>query len=215
MVSSFGEKTFHNIEWFFGFLLGHVNLLALPQHQHTSFLCPDVSDRIALSFFKELSLCCQLHLSHLVNLTHGLHFCFLVFVLVIFTPPPLYFSCFNSFRVQAVFVCWPGIFLSVCFPVAFSSRSHVDTVRLPSKLPFCHFSKLYFVFDFVQVFSFLNLELFVTVPLFKSSLKKDRAILSETSGQRKFVCWCWGRAKRFSPYHSGIALVTKKLPSVS
>ena len=29
-------------------------LLALPQHQHTSFLCPDVSDRIALSFFKEL-----------------------------------------------------------------------------------------------------------------------------------------------------------------
>ena len=23
-----------------------VNLLALPQHQHTSFLCPDVSDRI-------------------------------------------------------------------------------------------------------------------------------------------------------------------------
>ena len=30
------------------------NLLALPQHQHTSFLCPDVSDRIALSFFKEL-----------------------------------------------------------------------------------------------------------------------------------------------------------------
>ena len=24
------------------FLLGHVNLLALPQHQHTSFLCPDV-----------------------------------------------------------------------------------------------------------------------------------------------------------------------------
>ena len=38
---------------FFGFLLGHVNLLALPPHQHTSFLCPDVSDRIALSFFKE------------------------------------------------------------------------------------------------------------------------------------------------------------------
>ena len=30
-------------------------LLALPQHQHTSFLCPDVSERIALSFFKELS----------------------------------------------------------------------------------------------------------------------------------------------------------------
>ena len=30
------------------------NLLALPQHQHTSFLCPDVSDKIALSFFKEL-----------------------------------------------------------------------------------------------------------------------------------------------------------------
>ena len=29
-------------------------LLALPQHQHTSILCPDVSDRIALSFFKEL-----------------------------------------------------------------------------------------------------------------------------------------------------------------
>ena len=29
-------------------------LLALPQHQHTSFLCPDVSDRIAQSFFKEL-----------------------------------------------------------------------------------------------------------------------------------------------------------------
>ena len=73
--------------WFFGFLLGHVNLLALPQHQHTSFLCPNVSDRIALSFFKEL---------------------------------------------------------------------------------------------------------------FKSSLKKDRAILSETSGQRKLVCWCWGRAKRYS-----------------
>ena len=31
---------------------------------------------------------------------------------------------------------------------------------------------------------------FVTVRLFKSSLKKDRAILSETSGQRKLVCWC-------------------------
>ena len=30
------------------------SLLALPQHQHTSFLCPDVSDRIALPFFKEL-----------------------------------------------------------------------------------------------------------------------------------------------------------------
>ena len=28
------------------------NLLALPQHQHTSFNCPDVSDRIALSFFQ-------------------------------------------------------------------------------------------------------------------------------------------------------------------
>ena len=65
-----------------------VYLLALPQHQHTSFLCPDVSDRIALSFFTEL--------------------------------------------------------------------------------------------------------------LFKSSLKKDRAILSETSGQRKLVCWCWGRAKRLT-----------------
>ena len=62
--------------------------LALPQHQHTSFLCPDVSDRIALSFFKELLK-------------------------------------------------------------------------------------------------------------FKSSLKKDRAILSETSGQRKLVCWCWGRAKGY------------------
>ena len=43
-----------DIVWFFRFLLGHVNLLALPQHQHTSFLCPDVSYRIALSFFKEL-----------------------------------------------------------------------------------------------------------------------------------------------------------------
>ena len=62
--------------------------LALPQHQHTSFLCPDVSDRIALSFFKELLK-------------------------------------------------------------------------------------------------------------FKSSLKKDRAILSETSGQRKLMCWCWGRAKGY------------------
>ena len=31
------------------FLLGHVNRSALPQHQHTSFLDPDVSDRIALS----------------------------------------------------------------------------------------------------------------------------------------------------------------------
>ena len=41
-------------ERLFRFLLGHVNLLALPQHQHTSFLCPDVSDRIALSFLKEL-----------------------------------------------------------------------------------------------------------------------------------------------------------------
>ena len=29
-----------HFEWFFGFLLGHVNLLALPQHQHTSFLFP-------------------------------------------------------------------------------------------------------------------------------------------------------------------------------
>ena len=44
---------FWMIPWF-GFLLGHVNLFSLPQHQHTSFLCPDVSDRIALSFFKEL-----------------------------------------------------------------------------------------------------------------------------------------------------------------
>ena len=34
--------------------------------------------------------------------------------------------------------------------------------------------------------------------LFKSSLRKDRAILSETSGQRKLVCWCWGRAKRLT-----------------
>ena len=25
---------------------------------------------------------------------------------------------------------------------------------------------------------------------FKSSLKKDRAVLSKTSGQRKLVCWC-------------------------
>ena len=32
----------------------NIELLALPQHQHTSFLCPDVSDRITLSFFKEL-----------------------------------------------------------------------------------------------------------------------------------------------------------------
>ena len=62
-------------------------LLALPQHQHTSFNCPDVSDRIALSFFKEL----------------------------------------------------------------------------------------------------LNKR---AARLFKSSLKKDRAILSETSGQLKLVCWC-------------------------
>ena len=54
---------------------------------------------------------------------------------------------------------------------------------------FCHFSKLYFVFDFVPFFFlFLNLELFVTVRLFKSSLKKDRAILSKMSGQRKLVC---------------------------
>ena len=30
-----------------------VALLALPQHQHSSFLCPDVLDRIALSFFKK------------------------------------------------------------------------------------------------------------------------------------------------------------------
>ena len=37
--------------WFFGFLLGHVNLLALPQHQHTGFLCPDVSDRMSFFFF--------------------------------------------------------------------------------------------------------------------------------------------------------------------
>ena len=36
-----------------------MNLLALSQHQHTSFLCPDVSDRIALLFqgtFKKSSL---------------------------------------------------------------------------------------------------------------------------------------------------------------
>ena len=33
-----------SFEWFFRFLLGHVNLLALPQHQHTSFF-----------FFKENS----------------------------------------------------------------------------------------------------------------------------------------------------------------
>ena len=33
--------------------MGHVNLLALPQQQ-MSFLDPDVSDRISLSFFKEL-----------------------------------------------------------------------------------------------------------------------------------------------------------------
>ena len=62
-----------------------LSLLALPRHQHTSFICPDVSDRIALSFLKEV----------------------------------------------------------------------------------------------------LN----------KSSLPKDRVILSKTSGQRKLVCWCWGRAK--------------------
>ena len=72
-------------------------------------------------------------------------------------------------------------------------------VCLPSKLPY------YFVifpnctlFLISFRFSFLNLELFVTDPLFKSSLKKDRAILSETSGQRKLVCWCWGRAKRLT-----------------
>ena len=70
-------------------------------------------------------------------------------------------------------------------------------VRLPSKLPYNFvIFQIVLCFWFRSVFSFLNLELFVTVPLFKSSLKKDRAILSETSGQRKLVCWCWGRAKR-------------------
>ena len=142
-------------------------------------------------------VCCQLHLSHLVNLTHDLHFCFLVFVLVIFTPPPLYFSCFNRFRVQAVF-CLLTRYFSLCLFSCGIFIALARWVRLPSKLPyyFVIFPKLYFVFWFRSVFSFLNLELFVTVPLFKSSLKKDRAILSETSGQKKLVCWCWGRAKR-------------------
>ena len=57
---------------------------------------------------------------------------------------------------------------------------------------FCHFSKLYFVFDFVPVFRFLTLSFSYTVRLFKSSLKKDRAILPETSGQRSQVNSCAG-----------------------
>ena len=143
-------------------------------------------------------VCCQLHLSHLVNLTHDLHFCFLVFVLVIFNPPPFISLVSIVFGFKLFFVCWSGIFLCVCFPVAFSSRSHVECVCQANYRTFCHFSKIVLCFWFCSVFSFLNLELFVTVPLFKSSLKKNRAILSETSGQRKLVCWCWGRTKRLT-----------------
>ena len=54
------------------------------------------------------------------------------------------------------------------------------------------FFPLFFFFFF---FSLFNLELFVR--LFTSSLKKTRAILSETSESRKLFCWCWGREKRF------------------
>ena len=32
------------------------------------------------------------------------------------------------FGVKLFFVCWPGTFLCVCFPVAFSSHSHVECV---------------------------------------------------------------------------------------
>ena len=83
----------------------------------------------------------------------------------ILSPFAALFSIVFGFKL--FFVCWSSIFLCVCFPVAFSSRSHVECV--------CQ-----------------------AVPLFKSSLKKDRAILSETSGQRKLVCLCWGRAKRLT-----------------
>ena len=110
-----------------------------------------------------------------------LHFCFLVFVLVIFTPPPPpLFLLFQSFSGSSCFLFVDPVFF------------------LWITVLFCHFSKIVLCFWFRSVFSFLNLELFVTVPLFKSSLKKDRAILSETSGQRKLVCWCWGRAKRLT-----------------
>ena len=51
---SFAENTSANLAPTTGvFLTVSLTRLALPQHQYTSFLCP-VSDRIALSFFKEL-----------------------------------------------------------------------------------------------------------------------------------------------------------------
>ena len=72
--------------------------------------------------------------------------------------------------------------------------------RWTSGTAFSHaLTHMYFVFDFVPFFRFLTLSFSSQIPaLFKSSLKKGRAILSETSGQRKLVCWCWGRAKRLT-----------------
>ena len=119
-------------------------------------------------------VCCQLHLSHLVNLTHGLHFCFLVFVLVIFiSPPPPLFLLFQSFSGSSCFLFVDPVFFSVFFSCGvFIALAR--WVRLPSKLPyyFVIFCKLYFVVCFRSVFSFLNLELFVTVPLFKVPWKR-------------------------------------------
>ena len=103
-------------------------------------------------------VCCRLHLSHLVNLTHDFAFLFSCFVLVIFTPPPPYFSCFNRFRVQAVF-CLLTRYFSLCLFSCGIFIALARWVRLPSKLPyyFVIFPKLYFVFDFVPFFRFLTL----------------------------------------------------------
>ena len=125
--------------------------------------------------------------------------CFCTCNLYLPPPPPLYFSCFNRFQVQAVF-CLLTRYFSLCLFSCGIFIALARWVRLPSNFyrTILSFFQIVLCFWFRSVFSFLNLELFVTVPLFKSSLKKDRAILSETSGQRKLVCWCWGRAKRLT-----------------
>ena len=101
-----------------------------------------------------------------------------------------------AFRGQAVFCLLTWYFLCVCFPVAFSSHSLVEWVCQANSRTILSFFQIVLVLDFVPFFffSFFNLEL--VVRLFNSSLKKDKAILSETSGKRKLVCLCWGRAKR-------------------
>ena len=159
-------------------------------------------------------VCCQLHLSHLVNLAHGLHFCFLIFVLVIFIPPPpLIFLFFQSFSGSSCFLFVDPVFFSVFVFLWHFHRTRTLSAFAKQITVLLSFFQIVLCFWFRSVFSFLNLELFVTVRLFKSSLKKDRAILSETSGQRKLVCWCWGRAKRLILMLLTCKSTTWKLPS--